>query len=449
MQMGYRTVEWVKGHPAVDLVAELPKKDPDGFEYRELWVVSMGRNAPPEMLMQDLAMGPPDRFLRSVLRRTSLRLEARSSREGTDLPITVLVILLKNGNASFEIERMRMMVESRRKEEPRSSSVRVRIWDRQHLTSLVQQFPQIGYKYFSDEALTGSKFRKTSEELYEENVQLNDRLAFTVNALEDERNRRVRAERDAIWKDISFAAAHKLGNPIFAIETFLAPLQKRVAENRREETEQVIAGISASVEKAKDIIDQFKSLSRAQELSIIPTLLRPILEDVCTASRQRGIDCLIECPSEIRILADPNRIAECFDELATNSTHWFDKEKRIIRIQALAPASKPLPESLDSTREYVLVKFQDNGAGIMSQDKEAIFDAFVTKREQGTGLGLALVRRIVEGHSGLIFECGVPGEGADFELFLPLDQPDEVREADQAATSAGGDRYESSQDTDS
>ena len=51
-----------------------------------------------------------------------------------------------------------------------------------------------------------------------------------ITELEDERNRRISAERDAIWKDISFSAAHKMGNPIFAIENNLDPLVKRIIE---------------------------------------------------------------------------------------------------------------------------------------------------------------------------------------------------------------------------
>jgi signal transduction histidine kinase len=303
---------------------------------------------------------------------------------------------------------------------PYPISVRIRVWDRNYLTSLVQQFPQIGYKYFSDEGRSRSKFRKAPEQLYQENVDLTNRQTVLIEALEDEKNRRVRAERDSVWKDISFSAAHKIGNPIFAIETNLDPLQKRVAENRIGEAVEVIGSIRASVEKAKGIVDQFKSLTRAQEISPVPTVLRPILEDACKAARNQGVTCEIECPVDIRVEGDPDRLAECFDELASNSLHWLDKPEKRIRATVTQPAPLPLPQSVDSSRQYTLIHFNDTGSGVALENKVKIFDAFFTTRDHGTGLGLAVVRRIIEGHGGEILESGRPGEGADFEIYLPL-----------------------------
>ena len=67
-----------------------------------------------------------------------------------------------------------------------------------------------------------------------------------------------------------------------------------------------------------------------------------------------------------------------------------------------------------------MVHVADNGTGIELSEKNRIFDAFYTKCEHGTGLGLALVRRIIDGHGGSIIESGLHGKGADFEICLPL-----------------------------
>ncbi len=75
---------------------------------------------------------------------------------------------------------------------------------------------------------------------------------------------------------------------------------------------------------------------------------------------------------------------------------------------------------MDSAVSYALIHFRDNGSGVPFENKGRIFEAFFSTYAHGTGLGLALVRRIVEGHAGRITESGVPGEGADFEIYLPV-----------------------------
>jgi len=133
----------------------------------------------------------------------------------------------------------------------------------------------------------------------------------------------------------------------------------------------------------------------------------------------QGINCIIDSPSNLIVVADSEKLAECFDELVTNATHWFDKPNRELKIEAIISLPELLPNGLDLTKSYVLISVEDNGCGIPINEKEKIFDAFVGKYQHGTGLGLALVRRIIEGHGGEIFESGIPGKGADFRFYIP------------------------------
>lgn len=425
MQMGYRQVDWVKLMPDLDLVAELPKKDPDGFEYRELWLISMGRKVPFELI--ELTTHDPEYLLHRLFRESNERINLEK-----DSTITFLVIALDD-ETPHAFRKYRNEKSLRRF--PGGVGIRMRFWSRQFLTQLIQRFPQIGWKYFSDQARSRAKYRKTVDELYQENVELSRNYITANAALKEEQNRRLRAERDAAWKDISFAAAHKLGNPVFAIETNMDPLRKRIIENRKEEAILVTDEILVSVEKAKDIVDQFKSLTRVQRMEPSPILLQPILEHSCDRASKAGISCTITCPQELKVLADRNRIAECFDELVANSSHWLDKAdkpdksdmaNRKIDIDVTIPEKTDLPQTVDSSRRYANILFKNNGPGIPVPDKVRIFDAFFTTRDQGTGLGLALVRRIIEGHGGVISEIGVPAEGVKFSIYMPLaeEQPE-------------------------
>ncbi len=103
-----------------------------------------------------------------------------------------------------------------------------------------------------------------------------------------------------------------------------------------------------------------------------------------------------------------------------NATHWFDKPEKKIEIEVTSPATERVPDFVDTSKKYVVIHVRDNGAGITGSEKNRIFDAFYTKHQHGTGLGLALVRRIIDGHGGGIVETGTLGKGADFEVYLPL-----------------------------
>ena len=428
-QLGFRRLDWDKEAREFDLIAELPRKDPDGYEYRELWLIAMGRHAPPDMLLH-MASRDPEMLVRHLW-----RYPVGSLRGPFDGPVTILIILLRGEGAYREVDELKERLERLERKGARQPSVRIRVWDREYLTLLVQRFPQIGFKYFSDEARSRSKYRKTPEELYKENVELANRQAKLIAELEDEKNKRVRAERDAVWKDISFSAAHKIGNPIFAIETDLDPLQKRVNENRANEASQVIGNIRSSVDKAKAFVEQFKSLARSQEIKTLPMPLLPVLEDACKLARNSEVICDIKCPADLMVQGDPERLSECFEELVANSIHWFRTPDKKIDIEVAESVPSRLPHVLDANRTYAQIHFRDSGCGVPLKNKSTIFDAFFTTQDHGTGLGLALVRRIIEGHGGTIEETGDPNQGADFEVYLPV--PEKV---DQRSAGSGGRR---------
>jgi len=418
-QLGFQRLEWGKTAPEIDLVAELPRKDPDGFEYRELWLVSMGLREPIHMFI-DSVMHDPDYVIDRVLRYSN-RLEKRFERTA-DKSLTLLLILVREPFDPGAIEHIRLRSGRSFLKAGQSLNWRLRIWDQPYLSNIISRFPHIGYKYFSDEGRIRSKTRKSYEDLYKENSKLLAQQAYLIQQLEEQKNRCVRAERDAVWKDISFAAAHKIGNPIFAIETDLNPLLKRIRDQRLGEAEDVVLDIQISVEKAKACIDQFKSLSRAQEIHPQSIPLCPILEDACKPLYANGIKCAVTCPRDILVFGDPERLGECFDELVANAIHWVDGSRKdsYVKLELADRPPDPLPSFLDTSKNYVLVHVEDNGCGIPVENKSKIFNAFFTTFEHGTGLGLALVRRILEEHGGGIIEVGVPGKGADFQVYLPV-----------------------------
>jgi signal transduction histidine kinase len=420
-QMGFRRVEWGKEFREIDVVATLPKKDPDGYEYQELWLISMGRRAPVEMMME-MAVMDPEHFLHRMLRRPEGLEELFSKYKiRHDVPITILLILRREGPQPEMFEHELGRMGRRLKERPYPITIRVRWWDPPHLTNLIQQYPQIAFKYFSEEARDKSKYRKTPEVLYGENVKLTENLIAVKNQLEEEKKKRFIAERDAAWKDVAFRAAHKLGNPIDAIDTFLQSLKQKIQNNRHDETLQIANEMDVSIEESKKVIEQFKSLVKSQEITPCPTDILSLIQHACKTAEENGVNISIQtidhCP---QVMVDPDRIAECFNELIANALHWFDKTDKKIVISVNNPSKKELPEILDKTQRYLKIHFEDNGCGVLLENKEKIFAPFFTTYPHGTGLGLSLVKSIIESHGGRIYENGKPGEGVSFEIYLPI-----------------------------
>ncbi len=167
-------------------------------------------------------------------------------------------------------------------------------------------------------------------------------------------------------------------------------------------------------------------------------LLTPLLERALLWAQSKGIevhlDVSSDCPS---VFADPQRLWECFAELVANARYWSNlQEKRIEVSVRWAPRESLTSPGLDQSQAYLLITFADNGLGVPGENKRLIFEPFFSTDTQGTGLGLALVKRAILLHKGDIVECGRPGFGARFEIFLPVAEQATQEALGNAARSA-------------
>jgi signal transduction histidine kinase len=409
--MGFQRVEWVKEKRPFDIVAELQRQDPDGFIYRDIWIISTCRN--PELLKEIETL---EEILYEMLDFDRFRNSQISPPEDQ---FTILYIQTSD-QSKEAIDHIRELIkEESRLLLPAQNKIRIRIWDQTQLTSLVSRHPNLCNKYFSEDYRSRSSHRKSFEEINLENVNLTIQLSVKNAELEKEKRLRVSAERDAIWKDLASVAAHKLGNPVFAIETFIDPIEKRISENNQAEAIAILSDFRASIDKAKDILDQFKHLTTAQNINLEPTQLLPLLDDSCRVAKAQGVEITIKCGENIIIQADPKRLAECFDELIKNSLSWMQDSPKKISIDVTGSTDSRSDANASSMKHLVII-FSDNGPGVLSGEKEKIFQAFHSNRPEGSGLGLAFVRRIIEGHGGSIQEIGQPGQGCVMRIKLPM-----------------------------
>jgi signal transduction histidine kinase/putative methionine-R-sulfoxide reductase with GAF domain len=241
-------------------------------------------------------------------------------------------------------------------------------------------------------------------------------------------NDRLRADaelksRYAAWKDVAFNAAHRLGNPVDAVDNFLVTLTTKIKEGKDEEALRISTYIDNSVEEAKKVIDRMKSLSREQEISPRPAELMPLINTACKVAQLQGVHVQFgEVMDPRLVMIDPERMVECLNELVANSLHWMDKPDKKITVCIEKIENDRLPDTLDKNREYLRVTFGDNGCGVPLENKNEIFaPLFTTRYPDGAGIGLYHVQRVVEGCGGSVSEVGEPGaRGALFEIYLPV-----------------------------
>jgi len=284
--------------------------------------------------------------------------------------------------------------------------------------SVADNFDELSIKV-RDELLL--KLKKTPEELYDENARVTEKLQTTISQLRDEKMKRFLAERDAAWKDVAFKTAHKLGNPIDAIETFLKSLKTRIEGGNIEEAVSICEKMEKSVEETKVVIAQFKSLTKSQEINYEPLNIKEIMGQAFKMINHKDVDVEITAPEKIpEVVGDRDRMIEVFNELMANSLHWFDKDERRVHVKIEKVPRREVPPILDPSNRYLRIIFADNGRGISSSDKDKVFAPFYTTYPHGTGLGLAMVKWIIEAHDGMISEEGKSGKGAKFIILLPI-----------------------------
>ena len=309
-------------------------------------------------------------------------------------------------------------------------NIRIRWWDEQIITSLIQSNLQLARKYFSSQALASSGVRLSYEELYSQNNGMyeelqkkNEELNKTNETLVAERNRIELLERDSAWKLLSFTAAHRLGNPVDAIQSELSNLKKALSLKKTEMIEEIVKSMEVSVERAKSIIYQFRNLSIAHEIKV-ETITSEKLDEILKSSTKQAADKQVELGFHFEkvpdISIDVQKLSECFEELIKNSLHFIKGDHQKISISTGVVKDTQLPEKIDKTKKYIKIAFSDNGCGVPTEKKKEIFKPFERSYVHGTGLGLSFCEIIIEKHGGVIREVGKPNEGATFEIFLPV-----------------------------
>jgi signal transduction histidine kinase len=255
------------------------------------------------------------------------------------------------------------------------------------------------------------------------------------NAVENSRSlgRLVRSERMAAWGELSAKSAHMIGNRTFAIKGDLNEL-KYLLSNRQQAAESqpgVIAEVAALVEsvergvyKLEDILREFRDFVMATQLKLRESDVNAVVRETIKESfpRRTKVRLVEEYGEQLpAVQADAEKLKRALSELIENAVSFMAAGGTLTVRTALSSRDRlPKIARISRVQPYIEIVLADTGPGVPDENKERIFQPFFSSRVKGMGLGLSIVKGIIDAHQGAIRELGQAGEGARFTVFLPV-----------------------------
>lgn len=218
-------------------------------------------------------------------------------------------------------------------------------------------------------------------------------------------------ENMATLGELAMGVAHEIGNPLAGMKAVAQSLQYE--EDLSSDTRDALQRMEAEIDRLGDFLHTFHGFAAPQRAHPKPCRVRDIVDDVLFWIRKEAIshDVAIGLSiddDELSVLADPNQIKQVLLNLVVNAIHAMS-EGGALRITATHDSDLG-----------VRIEVEDTGGGIAPNILPRIFDPFFTTRTSGSGLGLAVVKKIVDEHGARITVHSQVGHGSCFTLNWPI-----------------------------
>lgn len=233
----------------------------------------------------------------------------------------------------------------------------------------------------------------------------------------DSERRRVEDRHVRSMESLSASIAHEIRNPITAAKS----LVQQMGEDPVSDTNLEYASVALEeLDRVERSISHLLRYARDEELRLEPLRLQDVVTSGIETFRDRidrgsvSIETQLDTPGEME--GDADKLRRVVINLVGNAIDALE--------QAGTPsASIEVMAGDNLAGSEVWLRVRDNGPGIPDETRAKIFDPFYTTKSQGTGLGLALSRKVVEAHGGAMEVTSSPETGTEFVLVFPKEQP--------------------------
>lgn len=219
------------------------------------------------------------------------------------------------------------------------------------------------------------------------------------------RRKAQQTERLAVLGGLAAGVAHEIRNPLGSISGSVELV--RDGATLGDEDRRLLDMVLKEVERLNELVTSMLEVGRGGD-DRAPTDLTPIVAEVVEVARRGAPDTPIELSTEgpaIAVARGP-QMRQVLWNLLRNAIQF-------------SPAGAPVTVSIASTDGEVRIAVRDRGPGIAEADRAHVFDVHFTRRRHGFGLGLALVKQIVDLHEGSIEVESAPGAGSNFVVTIP------------------------------
>lgn len=231
-------------------------------------------------------------------------------------------------------------------------------------------------------------------------------------------------------ENINWITSHDLREPIRKILLFASRAMTQEEAALSESVVASLAKIETSAHRMQTLVDDIISYSLTDDKSAVVEKVN--LNQVLAEVMESFNDDIVE--KQVSFLAGElptingirYQMRQLFVNLTSNSLKFARKDVRL-EIEVSAEKAKgilPINSGMDASNEYYLIRFRDNGIGFDTAQSERIFNIFYRLHNrldyEGTGIGLAICKRIIENHDGYISASGRDEGGSSFNIYLPV-----------------------------
>ena len=225
-------------------------------------------------------------------------------------------------------------------------------------------------------------------------------------------------------------ASHDLQEPLRKIQMFISRITDSDSSYFTEQQTQYISKVQSSANRMQNLIKYLLSYSRLRKKKKdlvyvdLNLVLEKVQEDLEAPIRESGVEFVIADLPEVRGV--PFQLEQLFNNLISNSIKYhsiLDTPK--IEIACKKMERNTIPDDFNKkAKEYYCISVKDNGIGFEQENAQKIFELFQRLHQKneysGTGIGLAICKKIVEKHKGHIVAHGQVNKGASFYIYLPV-----------------------------